>query len=86
MYIRVMQVGLNIGDGYQGFKVDTMVIQVRLRHVGGCQVNACYVDIRIMQDEQKTLGGFQGNFYVDIRDEMGTLYRRHFVDVSGHIC
>ena len=39
-----------------------------------------------MQDEQKTLGGFQGNFYVDIRDEMGALYMRHFIDVSGHIC
>ena len=46
MYIRVIQVGLNMGDGYQdydGFEVegDIKVIEVRFENVGGCQGNAC---------------------------------------------
>jgi len=48
MYIRVIHVGLNIGDGYQDYagkalklKLISGVIQVRLKNVGGCQGNAC---------------------------------------------
>jgi hypothetical protein len=45
-----------------------------------------------MQDEQITLGGFQGNsgwvynVYIDIRDEMATLYRGPSIDFSCHVC
>ena len=45
-----------------------------------------------MQDEQITLGGFQGNsgwdynVYVDIRDEMATLYRGPSIYFSCHVC
>jgi hypothetical protein len=38
-----------------------MVIEFRCKNVGGCQDNACYGYIRIMQDELIALGGFQGN-------------------------
>ena len=44
-----------------------------------------------MQDEQITLGGFQGNsewdynVHVDIRDEMATLYKRPSIDLSCHV-
>ena len=60
MYIRALQVGLNIGDGYQDFEgfeveVDIKVIEVRFENVGGCKGNACYVDIRIMKHEIITL-------------------------------
>jgi hypothetical protein len=46
MYIRAMQVGLNIGDGYQDYEgfeveVDITVIVVRFENVCGCQGNAC---------------------------------------------
>jgi len=45
-----------------------------------------------MQGGLITLGGFQGNsgwaynLYVDIRDEMDTLYRGPSIDVSCHVC
>ena len=48
MYIRVMQVGLNIGDGYQDYAGKALelnlisgVMQVRFKHVHECQGNAC---------------------------------------------
>ena len=48
MYIRVMQVGLNIADGYQdyeGFEVEVditvIIIVVRFENICGCQGNAC---------------------------------------------
>jgi hypothetical protein len=48
MLIRVMQVGLNIGNGYQDYagkawelKLISGVFQVRFKNVGGCQGNAC---------------------------------------------
>jgi hypothetical protein len=46
MYIRALQVGLIIGDGYQDYEdfeveVDIKVIEVRFENVGGCQCNAC---------------------------------------------
>ncbi len=43
-----MQIGLNIGDGYQDYAGNALelnlisgVIQVRFKHVHGCQGNAC---------------------------------------------
>ena len=46
MYIRALQVGLNIGDGYQGYEgfeveVDIKVIEVMFENVGGCKGKAC---------------------------------------------
>ena len=64
------------------------MIEVGFKNVGGCQDNTCYGYIMIMQDELITLCGFQGNagwaynVYVNIRDEMGTLYTGPSIDVS----
>jgi hypothetical protein len=38
-----------------------MVIEFRYKNIGGCQDNACYGYIRIMQDGLIALSGFQGN-------------------------
>jgi hypothetical protein len=68
-----------------------MVIEFRYKNVGGCQDNACYGYIRIMQDGLIALGGFQGNagwvynVYVDITDEIGTPYTGPSIDVSCQV-
>ena len=68
-----------------------MVIEFRYKNVGGCQDNACYGYIRIMQDGLIALCGFQGNagwaynVYVDIKDEIGTLYTGPSIDVSCQV-
>jgi hypothetical protein len=65
-----------------------MVIEFRYRNVGGCQDNACYGYIRIMQDGLISFGWLSGwvyNVYIDITDEIGTLYTGPSIDVSCQV-
>ena len=68
--------GIKIMQARLYVEVDIRVNQVRINKTS-VDVNVIYI---------RWTSGWDYNFYVDIRNEMATLYRGPSIDVSCHVC